>query len=102
MATSTRPADQPDLNVSTKFPASGPLAPRSLSPKSGWKLKALVAVARSILVVVWHLLADPTDPLFRDLGPHHYTSRISTQRQIRNHIRQLAALGYTITVEPAA
>jgi transposase len=24
------------------------------------KLKALVAVARSILVIVWHLLADPT------------------------------------------
>ena len=24
------------------------------------KLKALVAVARSILVIIWHLLADPT------------------------------------------
>jgi hypothetical protein len=65
------------------------------------KLKALVAVARSILVVVWHLLADPT-ARFRDLGPNHYASRISTQRQVRNHIRQLADLGYTITLEPAA
>jgi transposase len=30
-------------------------------------LKALVAVARSILVIVWHLLADPT-ARFHDLG----------------------------------
>ena len=32
------------------------------------KLKALVAVARSILVIVWHLLTDPT-ARFHDLGP---------------------------------
>ncbi|MFJ2033525.1 hypothetical protein [Streptosporangium sp. NPDC087985] len=31
------------------------------------KLKALIAVARSILVIVWHLLADPT-ARYRDLG----------------------------------
>jgi hypothetical protein len=65
------------------------------------KLKALVAVARSILVVVWHLLADLT-ARFRDLGPNHYASHISTKRRVRNHIRQLAALGYTVTLEPAA
>ncbi len=29
------------------------------------KLKALVAVARSILVIIWHLLADPDRPLPR-------------------------------------
>src|SRR5450756_2220556 len=32
---------------------------RRLARRIG-KLKALVAVARSILVIVWHLLADPT------------------------------------------
>jgi transposase len=31
------------------------------------KLKALVAVARSILVIIWHLLAEPT-ARFHDLG----------------------------------
>ena len=31
------------------------------------KLKALVAVARSILVIIWHLLADPT-ARYHDLG----------------------------------
>ena len=43
------------------------------------KLKALVAVARSILVIIWHLLADPT-ARFRDLGPDYHTPRINTER----------------------
>jgi transposase len=38
------------------------------------KLKALVAVARSILVIVWHLLADPT-ARYHDLGSDFYTNR---------------------------
>ncbi len=65
------------------------------------KLKALVAVARSILVIVWHLLADPT-ARFRDLGPDYHTTRINTERRIRSHINQLAAMGYRVTLEPAA
>lgn len=65
------------------------------------KLKALVAVARSILVTVWHLLADPS-ARFHDLGADYYTSRIITERKLRNHIAQLAALGYRVTLEPAA
>jgi transposase len=65
------------------------------------KLKALVAVARSILVSVWHLLADPT-ARYHDLGSDYYTSRVVTERKLRNHIAQLAALGYRVTLEPAA
>ena len=65
------------------------------------KLKALVAVARSILVIVWHLLADP-DAHFHDLGSDFYDSRIGPDRKKRNHIRQLEALGYTVTLQPAA
>jgi transposase len=65
------------------------------------KLKALVAVARSILVIIWHLLADPT-ARFHDLGADYYTSRVVTQRKLRGHIAQLAALGYRVTLEPAA
>src|SRR5438094_9164739 len=52
------------------------------------KLKALVAVARSILVIVWHLLSDPT-ARFYDLGPDYHTHRIDTTRKIRNHISGL-------------
>jgi transposase len=65
------------------------------------KLKALVAVARSILVIVWRLLADPT-ARFRDLGPYYHTLRVNTERKVRSHIAQLTALGYHVTVEPAA
>jgi transposase len=65
------------------------------------KLKALVAVARSILVVIWHLLSDPL-ARFRDLGSDYHTRRIDIQRRIRSHIAQLTAMGYHVTVEPAA
>jgi transposase len=65
------------------------------------KLKALVAIARSILVIVWHLLADPT-ARFHDLGAGYYTSRIDKDRKTRNHVRQLQSLGYAVTLTPAA
>ena len=44
------------------------------------KLKALVAVARSILVIIWNLLNDPT-ARFHDLGPDYHTNRIATERK---------------------
>jgi len=65
------------------------------------KPKALVAVARSILVNVWHLLANPT-ARYQDLGAGYYASRIDKDRKTRSHIRQLEALGYTVTLAPAA
>lgn len=65
------------------------------------RLKALVAVARSILVVVWHLLAD-ANTRFYDLGADYYTNRLVVERKLRNHLAQLAALGYRVTLEPAA
>lgn len=67
------------------------------------KKRAQVAVGRSILVIIWHLLADPDpDARYVDLGPDHYTRTINTETKKRNHIRQLQALGYTVTLEPAA
>jgi transposase len=65
------------------------------------KLKALVAVARSILVIIWQLLADPA-ARYHDLGAGYYASRIDTGRKARSHIRQLQALGFTVTLAPAA
>lgn len=65
------------------------------------KLKALVAIARSILIIVWHLLADRT-ARYCDLGAGYYTSRIDKNRKTRNHVRQLEALGYTVTLTQAA
>jgi transposase len=65
------------------------------------KRKALVAVARSILVIVWHLLADPT-ARFHDLGADYHASRIDRDRRTRNLVRQLQALGHKVTLQPAA
>ena len=65
------------------------------------KKKAIVAVGRSILVIIWHLLSDP-QAHYADLGPGFYDSRISNSRKMRNHIGQLEALGYKATLEPAA
>jgi transposase len=63
--------------------------------------KAQVAVARSILVIIWHLLADPA-ARYTDLGPGHYETTINNNRKARSHIRQLQALGYTVTLTHAA
>jgi transposase len=65
------------------------------------KQRAIVAVGRSILLIVWHLLSDPT-VRFHDLGAGFYDTRIGSERAKRNHIRQLEALGYKVTLEPAA
>jgi len=73
---------------------------RRISRRRG-KKKAIVAVGRSILVILWHLLSDP-DARFHDLGPDFYDSRIDPERKKLNHIRQLQALGYRVTLEPAA
>jgi transposase len=65
------------------------------------KLKALVAVARTILVIIWHLLAGRT-ARYHDLGAGYYASRIDTDRKTRNHVRQLEALGFSVILAPAA
>jgi transposase len=63
------------------------------------KVKAMVAVARSVLIIIWHLLNDPTSR-FHDLGTDYYTRRVDTQRKTRDHVRQLQALGFTVTLQP--
>jgi transposase len=64
------------------------------------KAKAQVAVARSILVIIWHLLADPAAH-FTDLGPGYHQARTDTDRKLRNHIRQIQALGFTVNLTQA-
>jgi transposase len=55
------------------------------------KRKAQVAIARSILVIIYHLLADP-EARYHDLGPDHYDTRINRDRKIRSLIHQLQAI----------
>jgi transposase len=62
---------------------------------------ALVAVGRSILVIIWHLLSNP-GAKFIDLGAHHHDNRGSHNQAIRRHLNALHALGYNVTVSPTA
>jgi transposase len=65
------------------------------------KLKALVAVARSILVIAWHLLNDPIAG-YHELGSDYHTKHLDKETKARSHIRQLQALGYAVTLTQAA
>ena len=65
------------------------------------KAKALAALQRSILVIIFHLLADPT-ATFEDLGADYYDKRVDKQRHTANLVRQLEALGHRVTLTPAA
>jgi transposase len=62
--------------------------------------KAAVAVAHSIIVAIWHILHDDVD--FQDLGADYFVRRLDPERTQRRLVRQLQALGLTVTVEPAA
>jgi transposase len=65
------------------------------------KKKAIVAVGRSILIIIWHLLSDP-EARYADLGAGFYDQRIDPERRKRAHIHQLEALGFKVTLESAA
>ena len=73
---------------------------RRIAKRRG-KKRAIVAAGRSILVIVWHLLSDE-QAVFNDLGADHFTRHVNSETKKRNHIRQLEALGYTVTLTPAA
>jgi transposase len=73
---------------------------RRIARRRGSK-KAIVAVGRSILVIIWHLLSDP-EARYHDLGSDFHDKRINPERKKRTHLHQLEALGYKVTLEPAA
>ena len=73
---------------------------RRLSKRLGGN-RAKCAVARSILIIIWHLLSDP-EARFTDLGPGWHERKTDRDRKIRTHLRQLQALGLEVTITPAA
>jgi transposase len=58
--------------------------------------KAAVAVAHSLIELVWHLLS--TGEVFNDLGEDYFKTRQDPERQARRLLAQLEDLGYTVTV----
>ncbi len=61
--------------------------------------RAAVAVAHSILIVVYHLLANP-EAVFTDLGGDYFLKRNAEQEQ-RRAVRKLNTLGFTVVLTPA-
>jgi transposase len=69
-----------------------------LRPRRGHK-KALGAVKHSILVACWHMLT--TGELYNDLGGEYFQRR-DPERTTKHLIKQLEALGHTVTLQQAA
>jgi transposase len=65
------------------------------------KKKAIVAVGRSLLVIIWHLLQDP-DAHYLDIGADFYDTHLSNGAKKHNYVRGLQGLGYKVTLEPVA
>ncbi|MCZ4508058.1 hypothetical protein O3Q52_07540 [Streptomyces sp. ActVer] len=59
--------------------------------------KALIAVARSILVITWHLINDP-DASYQELGADWHQRHLNPARKTRDLVRQLQALGHQVTL----
>jgi transposase len=62
--------------------------------------KAAVAVAHSLIDVIWHILT--TGELFSDLGADYYQRHSDPERTTRRLVHQLEQLGHTVTITPAA
>ena len=60
-------------------------------PRRGWTTLRLLSKTCS-----------NNDARFIELGSDYYESRVNLNRRTRNHVRELQALGYKVTLEPAA
>ena len=61
------------------------------------KKKAVVAVAHSVLVIIYHVLR--TKKPYTDLGADYFDT-LDTARIQRHHVQRLEQLGYTVTLVP--
>jgi transposase len=61
------------------------------------KARAVVAVAHSLLVAIYHVLA--THQPYADLGPDYF-DQLDASRLERHYVRRLEQLGYAVTLAP--
>jgi len=71
---------------------------RNLMHRRGRK-RGLVAVAHSMLTVIYHMLKQGTD--YRELGPQ-FLDQLRAKHLIRFHVRRLQQLGIEVNLTPAA
>ncbi len=69
---------------------------RRFSPRKG-KIRALVALAHSILISAYHILQQQIQ--YNDLGPNHFNTITPARRQ-RYLTQQLEALGFKVQLQP--
>ena len=72
---------------------------RRLAARRG-KKRAVVAVGHTILVVAYHLITNK-ESFYQDLGIHYFDER-DRQHVERRLVRRLEALGYAVSLQPAA
>jgi transposase len=70
---------------------------RRLAARRGNK-RALIAVAHSLVVIIYHLLREGT--IYQDLGPNYYDER-RRDATVHRSVRRLERLGYRVTIEVA-
>jgi transposase len=61
--------------------------------------KAVVATGHQILEIAYYVMRDGVT--YRELGADYF-QRHDRERTMRRHVKQLEALGYVVTVQPAA
>ena len=61
--------------------------------------KAVIAVARSVLIVIYHVLR--TGRPYSELGGNYF-DQLDATRVERHHVHRLEQLGYTVTLTPIA
>ena len=61
------------------------------------KLKAAMAVAHSLLSIIYHVLSDKQP--YRDLGADYF-DKMDKERLTRQALRRLEALGYDVSLSP--
>jgi hypothetical protein len=71
---------------------------RRIAKRRGEK-RAILAVAHSLLTVIYHVLKHGV--LYEDLGADYF-DRLAPERHARYHLRRLAELGFSVTLAPAA
>ena len=64
------------------------------------KKRAIVAIAHTLTVVIWHMMATGTP--YTDLGPDFYITRTDPAQETQRLIAKLEALGHKVTLTPAA
>ena len=62
-------------------------------------MKAIVAVAATLLTAAYYILRDGV--VYHDLGPDHFLARDRT-REVQRLARRIRELGYEVTLEHAA